>query len=700
MIKLKRILQHRYFFSILAFLFILYSLYVCNFINFNSHYSGNEKTLKGIVTTYNIDGDKLTVHLKAKEVVIVNYYFSTLKEKNYYEENLKYGDLITVQGVLEQPSEGSVFNGFNYKKYLYNKHIFYLISANNISILERNDSILYHFKNIVMDRINKIKKSKSYIMTFILGNKNFIDSEVKDSYQNNGISHLFSISGMHISLFAAILLYFLKRVSYNKIFNYTVVCLFLLLYLFLAGFPASLLRASIMFILFSINKVFNLKIKSINILFMVLIIVLFINPFYLYDIGFQFSYLISGTLIVMKKKISSIKSKLKQSLYVSIICFLVSFPICIYNFYGTNFMSVIFNLFYIPYVSMIVFPLSLLTFIFPFLDGILYVSIFIMERISLYISSINFGYIIFPKVSLFVYFIYYLVIFLLLWKIKYGLIFIFMVLIHKGSIYFDNNLYIYYIDVGQGDSTLIKLPNNKGNILIDTGGNISFNMEKWRKKRSNYSLVKSRTIPLFKSLGISKIDYLVLSHGDYDHIGEAINLLKNYKVDRVIFNCGTLSELEKELKLFLDKRGTNYYFCPNNILLDNYNLYFLNTKLFNNENDNSSVIYFNYNNYKFLFMGDAGSSREEVLISKYNLNNIDFLKVGHHGSSTSSSKNFIQNINPQNAIISVGKNNRYGHPKDTVLENLNKSNIYRTDQDGSIAVKISKNKTKIITSGN
>ena len=697
MIRLKRILQHRYFFGVLAFCFILYSLFVYYFINFNSYYNGFEKSLQGTVNSYNINGDKLTIYLKAKEIVIVNYYFKSLNEKTYFEDNLKLGDLISVAGELEEPERNRVFNVFDYKKYLYNKHIFYLMNANNISIMEKNSGLLFYFKNLVMDRINSISKSKGYIMTFILGDKSFIDNEVKESYQDNGISHLFAVSGMHISLFAGIMLFFLKRVSYNNYFNYGMVCLFLLFYLFLAGFPASLLRASVMFILFSINKVFNLKISNLNILFMVIITILFIDPFYLFDIGFQFSYLISGTLIMMRWKIGVIKSKLKRSFYVSVVCFLVSFPICIYNFYGTNFMSVLFNLFYIPFVSIIVFPLSLITFVFPFLDSVLYYSIFVMERISLFISSINFGYIIFPKVNFGVYFIYYIVIFLSFWKIEFVLLFLVMLLIHKGYIYFNSNLYVYYLDVGQGDSALIRLPNNSGNIVIDTGGKISYEMEKWREKRSKYSIVKSSTIPFLKSFGIKKLDYFILSHGDYDHMGEAINLVENFKVEKVIFNCGLYNDLENELIEVLDKKKIKYYSCIKELNIDNNKFHFLQTKEYDNENENSNVIYTELNGYKFMFMGDAGVEKEKDILEKYNVSKIDVLKIGHHGSKTSSDKNFIDEMNPKYSVISVGKNNRYGHPNKEVLNNLDNSKIYRTDQDGSIMFKIKNNKLKIGT---
>ena len=126
--------------------------------------------------------------------------------------------------------------------------------------------------------------------------------------------------------------------------------------------------------------------------------------------------------------------------------------------------------------------------------------------------------------------------------------------------------------------------------------------------------------------------------------------------------------------------------------INGYKLYFLNTGVYDNENDNSIVIYFNYNNYKFLFMGDAGVEREKDILNKYNLRDIDFLKVGHHGSNTSSGKEFINSTNPKYSLISVGKNNRYGHPKNSVLKTLKNSKIYRTDLDGSIMFKIKNNK--------
>ncbi len=186
-------------------------------------------------------------------------------------------------------------------------------------------------------------------------------------------------------------------------------------------------------------------------------------------------------------------------------------------------------------------------------------------------------------------------------------------------------------------------------------------------------------------------------HGDYDHMGEAINLVNNFKVDKVIFNCGEFNQLEQDLIKVLDKKKISYYSCIKELNTDDNKLYFLNKKDYGNENDNSSVIYTELNNLKFLFMGDAGVEVEEDLIEKYNLQDIDVLKVGHHGSKTSSSKEFINEINPKYSIISVGKNNRYGHPNDSVLDNLENSKIYRTDEDGSIMFKIKNEQLKIET---
>lgn len=174
-------------------------------------------------------------------------------------------------------------------------------------------------------------------------------------------------------------------------------------------------------------------------------------------------------------------------------------------------------------------------------------------------------------------------------------------------------------------------------------------------------------------------------------MGDAINLVNNFKVGNLIFNCGDFNDLESDLIKVLDKNKIKYYSCIKELNIDKYKLQFLNTRECDNENDNSNVIYLNYYDYKFLFMGDAGVGREKEILNKYKISDIDFLIVGYYGSNTSSSKEFIDNINPKYSLISVGKNNRYGHPKGSVLDILKDSKIYRTDLDGSIEIRLNKN---------
>ena len=524
-----------------------------------------------------------------------------------------------------------------------------------------------------------------------------IEKNTLNNYQLNGISHLFAISGMHISLLTGIILFLLRKISYSIKLNYLIVTVILVFYLFLTGFSPSILRTTIMYIIIAINKSYNLKIKSIDIILLVLIIIIIINPFYLCNIGFQYSYIISFTLILCSNKISNIQGKIKSSLYISYLCFIISFPISIYNFYQVNILSIFINIILIPIVSIIIYPLAILTFIFPFFYKIFTFSIIILETINNSISNITLFQIVFSKPPTILFIIYYIIIYLSIYNRKYLLILLLIIFIHQVYPYIDNKSLVTAIDIGQGDSIFLKMPSNKGNILIDTGGITTFKKEKWMEPKEKYSIVRNKTIPYLKSIGINKLNYLIITHGDFDHMGEAINLVNNFKVEKVIFNCSSFNELEKELIKVLEKKKIKYYSCIKELNIDNNKLYFLQTKEYDNENDNSNVIYTELNGYKFMFMGDASITTEKEILDRYNLPDIDVLKVGHHGSRTSSGEEFINEINPKYSVISVGKNNRYGHPNKEVLDNLNDSKIYRTDQDGSIMFKIKNNKLKIET---
>ena len=694
MLKLRTILLHDKLYYLIFIVVIIITIVNIK-IPRTSIYDSTTTKVTGKIISQSIDGNKLTLIIKSKEKLIINYYFKEENGKTLYQTKFHLGDYIKVEGEFIKPKSATTKYLFDYKKYLYHKNIFFIINTQKLIKVKDNKNVYYNIKNIMTNLTNK----NAYLKTFILGDKSLLSTKIITSYQENGISHLFAISGMHITLLSSLITKALKKLKLSETKCYYITSTILIIYLFLVGLSPSILRGVLFYLLFSLNKIYYFYIKPVNLFLLTTSISLLINYNYIYDIGFLYSFSISLSLLLTTKYIAN-NNYLLGLLKTSLISFLVSIPICIYNFYQINILSIIYNLFFVPYVSIIVFPISLVVVFIPFLLPIYEILIKILETISLTISNIKVLTIIFPRVNISIYLLYYMLIIIfikgLISKSKKKLIpLLILLVIHYTYPYLNNDLLIEMIDVGQGDSLLIS-KNNKS-ILIDTGGKIKYKQEAWKQTNKESSIIKNTTLPLLKSKGIRKLDYLIITHGDFDHMGEAINLINSFKVKTVIFNCGRYNYLERELIKVLKKKRIPYYSCIDELNLSQYNLQFLNTKEYGNENDNSNVIYLNYDNYQFLFMGDASIEKEKDILNEYSIENIDFLKVGHHGSDTSSSKEFIDNMNPKYSIISVGENNRYGHPNKEVLNNLSNSKIYRTDQDGSIMFKIKKNKLRIET---
>lgn len=236
----------------------------------------------------------------------------------------------------------------------------------------------------------------------------------------------------------------------------------------------------------------------------------------------------------------------------------------------------------------------------------------------------------------------------------------------------DAKLNVHYIDVGQGDSEFIELPNGQ-TMLIDAG-----NPENG-----------SQIVTYIKGLGHNKIDYLIATHPHADHIGGMEAVIKGLDIGKIYMpkastNTKTFEDLlttiqSKGLKINTAKSGVSMFktgnlsadiIAPVNITGDDLNQY-------------SAVMMLTYGSNKFLFTGDAGNESEGQITSDVKA---DVLKVGHHGSDTSTSQAFLSKVSPKYAVIEVGKDNSYGHPTSATLAKLEKIGaiIYRTDKDGTI----------------
>lgn len=681
MIRLKTILQYRYT-TLIIFLIILLISGIRLLIHDSSLIDKTSTKLVGTLLEYKIDGDKLSFIIKDKEKVKCTYYIKTLEEKNNLSK-LELGITISVNGTLSTPRDNTIPNTFNYKEYLNNNDIHYIMNVDKISVINNNTNIFYKIKNTLNKYINTFK-SKGYLQTFITGNKNYLNDGAYNKYQELGVSHIFAISGMHVSILALILFKLLFKLKENH--KYYIVITFLLFYTFITNYTASILRSISLYICLFLNKRFDTNLSTIQVFYIAISILLLINPKLLFNIGFLYSSVVSFSLINYNYLIKG--NYIMKCLKISIIAFLFSLPITINNNFEINILSIFNNLIFVPLITFIVYPLSLITLVIPYLDNIYFTLMSYVEYLSNYLLIFN---IIIPKLNIISIILYYVLlhIFLISYDKKYLLVLIGIIFITKYAYLIDNNYYVYFLDVGQGDSTIIKYKSDA--ILIDTGGKITYEKEEWAKSKEYH--LSDNTITFLKSIGVSNLSSLILTHGDTDHMGEAMNIVNNFKVDKVIFNNGETNYLEKELIKLLEIKEIPYY--QNIKKLDN--LYFINNNLYDNENDNSLVIYTRLYNTSLLLMGDAGIEVEEEILKSFNLNNIDILKVGHHGSDTSSGADFINTIKPKYSIISVGKNNRYGHPNDSVLGNLDDSKIYRTDQDGSIMFKIKNSKLKIET---
>ena len=526
----------------------------------------SSKKEKEYTNSYKIRINFLNKNKKYKDTCL----YLNVNKKNSID--LQYGNKIKFVGEFVEPEVARNYGGFNYKEYLKSLKIYGTVNANSVKVIGKDKvnviSKIANYNYLIIEKKldNLFKKDISgLIKGIVLGDKSNIDEDIEENFRISGISHILAVSGLHVSyiIFAFNLLF---KKSFGKRNVKFIIILFLIFYMFLTGFSPSIVRASIMNIIILGSGLFHRKNDLATSISLSLLIILIYNPFLIENIGLQFSYMATIGIVLLQKnikkllksikiknkkwkyklstKILKIISKVQEIASVTISAQISILPIMIYHFniFGTYFL--LSNLL----ISILVGPvliLSLITIILSFIINpiAIFISYFssLLIHIFIYISNISnipFSKFYLPTPNVWTIILYYIMVFLfnflyvlynskklnativrfrnLIALIKYKFIlnrkryYRFIIIFFLIFILFKlipRNLQINFVDVGQGDCTFIVTPSGK-TILVDGGGS----------KFNDFDVGKNTLIPYILDKGYIKIDYIIISHFDQDHV--------------------------------------------------------------------------------------------------------------------------------------------------------------------------------------
>ena len=622
--------------------------------------------------------------------------------------SIKYGDSLYIEGEFKQPEEARNYKGYNYKQYLKTKKIIGTVELEKAKILKSsNGSFIHNIQKYIRDTINGTLTDEegNLLLAILLGDKDKLSEDIQESFKTSNLSHMLAVSGAHVSYIILGLTYVLQNSIIGKKNGKIVCIIFLLFFMAITNFTPSVTRACIMAILTLFSGIVYRKSDVYTNISVAALITLIFNPYSLLDLGFQLSY--GGTIgiIIFIKRIQEKKSNskvinyIKQMALVSVYANIIIIPIMMYHFNTVSLTFIISNIMASPILGIIVItgflfiiasitvkPLTRLIAIFikPILS--------ILIKISQICSKLPFSSILVVTPYIFNVISYYAIILYCIKSKKNNkckiiiCLLIVLILINFIIYIFPQKLRIFFIDVGQGDSTLIITPDKK-TVLIDGGGSDSFDVG------------EKVLLPYLLDRRILKIDYVLISHFDTDHCGGILTIMEKVKVKNIIIseqaehseNYERFKKLmiNKKIRLIEVKKGDKIKIGR----YSEFKILFPPSRLLSENplNNNSIVAQFNYNNFKMLFTGDIEKLAEQQILKTEKAEiRADILKVAHHGSKTSSIPEFIKAVRPKIALIGVGKNNTFGHPNQQTIKNLEniKCRIYRTDLQGEIIIKI------------
>ena len=622
--------------------------------------------------------------------------------------SMKYGDSLYIEGEFKQPEEARNYKGYNYKQYLKTKKIIGTVELEKAKILKSSSgSFIHNIQKYIKDTRNGTLTDEegNLLLAILSGDKDKLSEDIQESFKTSNLSHMLAVSGAHVWYIILGLTYVLQNSIIGKK-NGKIVCIFfLLVFMAITNFTPSVTRACIMAVLTLFSGIIYRKSDVYTNISVAALITLIFNPYSLLDLGFQLSY--GGTIgiIIFIKRIQEKKSNskvinyIKQMALVSIYANIIIIPIMMYHFNTVSFTFIISNIMASPILGIIVItgflfiiasitvkPLTRLIAIFikPILS--------ILIKISQICSKLPFSNILVVTPYMFNVISYYAIILYCIKSKKNNkckiiiCLLIVLILINFIIYIFPQKLRIFFIDVGQGDSTLIITPDKK-TVLIDGGGSDSFDVG------------EKVLLPYLLDRRILKVDYVLIPHFDTDHATGVAQILGKIDVSSIILTR-QLEEndiyrhilsiaKEKKIKLIYVKEGDVLKIGGIKISI----IHPENKLMINNPmNNNSIVCKVEYNSFSMLLTGDIEMEAEELILRK-NINlKADVLKVAHHGSKTSTTGEFLKAINPKVALIGVGKNNNFGHPSNEVIQRLkeNGTRIYRTDENGEISITVNK----------
>ena len=666
--------------------------------------------------------------------------------------NVKIGNIIKVRGKLRQFEEAANKGNFDSRKYYLSLGFYGKIEAGTIEVINSEYSGirqgLYELRMEIIERLEKlcsdnkgifsiINNKNGIIGAIILGDKTDLDSDIKELYSVSGIAHILAISGLHIS-FIGMAIYRLLRRRFRFLFSAAVSIPVVLSFGIMSGFGISTIRAIIMFILKIIGEVLGRKYDAITAISLAGLVLLVQNPFVVCNSGFQMSFgaIIAIVLILpIVEEILNTDNKIIKVLSANFTISLVMNPILAWNYYELPTFSFLLNIVVVPLMSVVIVSsivgifCSCIMFgfgkvvIFPGC-GILELYTFLCNIINKSsVTSIVVGQ---PKVTIII--VYYAILLVVLFglknirtkytraekerniikketglvlekkakkerrikgqNVKLRLACIVGFLLLNCLIYYIPNpgFYITFINVGQGDGILIH-GDNGTKVMVDGGST------------SEKQVAKNCIVPYLKAEGIGTIDYSIITHTDKDHISGILEILENNNSNRIrIKNLvmpdinmkdDTYNELIEKAKLkkinvLYIKKGDTLSLGKTKIKC----IYPETTTTASDKNDYCTVLSVKNKTSKILLTGDISKEIEEKIKDDIE-ENYTVLKVAHHGSNYSSSEKFLKKVNPKYSIISVGKNNSYGHPGNETMERLRKQGgvIYRTDEKGGITIR-------------